>query len=186
MCSRRLPSCVGSSTFSGRWNVARMNRPAWRPIRPRSATRSAGAGSKRVAASTTVFPVTAIRSPGIPSSRRFLRACSVGARQRSARWSTAIRLCSSGMFRSKLRSPASTWASGISSALAASAPPSAVFVSPWTTTAAGRRSTKHSSSRSTRSAICCPRVRPPTASITSGGSRCSSSKKICERSWSKC
>ena len=48
----------------------------------------------------------------------------------------STRLCSSGIARSRLRSPASTCTSGISRALAASAPPSVVFVSPCTTTAA--------------------------------------------------
>ena len=76
--------------------------------------------------------------PGIRSARKFFTAWSVGARHRSARWSVTTRLCSSGMPRSKLRKPASTWTSGISRALAASAPANAVLVSPCTTTAAGR------------------------------------------------
>ena len=44
----------------------------------------------------------------------------------------------------------------MSRALAAIAPPSAVFVSPWTTTAAGRCAANRSSRRRTRSPICCP------------------------------
>ena len=48
-----------------------------------------------------------------------------------------MRLISSGMLRSKLRSPASTWATGISSLAAVSAQASVEFTSPATTTTIG-------------------------------------------------
>ena len=55
-----------------------------------------------------------------------------------ARRSTSIRLRSSGIARSPLRSPASTCASGTPAALAARAPASVEFVSPYTSTQSGR------------------------------------------------
>ena len=66
----------------------------------------------------------------IPSVARLATAVGVGAKSQRERWSATTRLISSGMRRSKLRRPASTWATGTPSFEAASAPASVEFVSP--------------------------------------------------------
>ena len=57
----------------------------------------------------------------IPSRWRFVIASSEWASRMSLRWSVSTRLCSSGIARSKLRRPASIWATGMPSFTAASA-----------------------------------------------------------------
>ena len=66
----------------------------------------------------------------IPSADRFATAIGVGAKSQRDTWSVRMRFVSSGIRRSKLRSPASTWATGIPAVTAASAPDSVEFVSP--------------------------------------------------------
>jgi hypothetical protein len=63
-------------------------------------------------ASTTVFPVTTMRSAATPSRTSASRERGVGARCRLARRAISCRLPSSGNGapRSYVRSPASTWA----------------------------------------------------------------------------
>lgn len=65
-----------------------------------------------------------------PSRRSSSTAVTVGHRSSVAKWSVTTRLISSGMRRLKLRSPASTWATGIESFQAARAPASVELVSP--------------------------------------------------------
>ena len=133
----------GSPRCSRRWAVTSTS------LRPRRRARSGGQGSgvrpKRSSltamwsASTPVLPVTQTRPRSIPSARRFRAARSVGAKSQSLRWSIRRRLSSSGkgLCLRPVRSPASTWATGIRSYEAASAAASALVVSPWTSTSAG-------------------------------------------------
>ncbi len=61
-----------------------------------------------------------------------------GVSRRSESRSVTSRLISSGIVRSSLRRPASTWATGISSFAATSDAASVEFTSPTTTTRSGR------------------------------------------------
>ena len=80
-----MPASTGAeSVFSGRWMVASANRPAVNRY-PRSvAARSPAAARVSCTASTTVLPVSAIRSAGTPSARSAATLPSVGAQHRSA------------------------------------------------------------------------------------------------------
>ncbi len=55
-----------------------------------------------------MLPTSSMRSAGIPSFRRFSSPSGDGVKSRSAITSVTMRLISSGIVRSKLRSPAST------------------------------------------------------------------------------
>ena len=57
---------------------------------------------------------TGSRSSATPSARRLSSASGECRKSSSERWSATIRLISSGIVRSKLRSPDSTWPTGIS------------------------------------------------------------------------
>ena len=124
------PGC----TFASRWIVATTYAPGSSSSRARIVERSRAIGAKRKHASAITSPTTSIR-PRTPSARRIPAERSSGASRRSARRSTAIRLRSSGIARSPLRRPASTWATRV--APAASAPASVEFVSPYTSTQPG-------------------------------------------------
>ncbi len=89
-------------------------------------------------ASMLVLPVM-WTSPDTRSARRLAAAVGVGANKRSALASMAIRYSSSGQGSrgSWVRRPASTCATGIAAANPASAAPSALDVSPWTTSRSG-------------------------------------------------
>ena len=109
-------------------------------------------GARRRAAAPSRGSRTASRSScsrsarraraAMPSVARFRTASSEGASNRLERWSATLRLCSSGMSQSKLRSPASRWQTGIFSFTAASAPASVELTSPGTTTRSGLILTK--------------------------------------------
>ena len=73
--------------------------------------RSRASGPNRAAASAITSPTTWI-SPATPSPRRIAAERSSGANRIAEAASTSIRLRSSGIERSPLRSPASTWATG--------------------------------------------------------------------------
>ena len=85
-----------------------------------------------------VLPVTKI-APGTRSARRLAAAKEVGANSRSALESIAVGYYTNGhrIAGSWLRSPASTCATGTAAMPPASAPPSALEVSPWTTSRSG-------------------------------------------------
>ena len=69
---RIVASTSGSSTFSGRWNVASTNRSRSTPRAARMVSVAAASGRRSSTASTTVLPVTATRvSPVMPSFARF-------------------------------------------------------------------------------------------------------------------
>ena len=123
-----------SRQLSRRWQVTRMRRAAAVAQRRRRQARSASRATHRY----RVLPVTWI-SPGTCSARRFAAASSVGANSRSASASIAVRYSSSGQGSSGswVRRPASTWATGTPAVKAASAAPSALDVSPWTTSRSG-------------------------------------------------
>ena len=93
------------------------------------------------------------RSPPPPGWRR--RSGSGRSSQRE-RWSATTRLSSSGIRRSKLRRPASTWATGMPSLAAPSAPASVEFVSPYTSTASGRSATRTGSRAMSIRPVCSP------------------------------
>ncbi len=82
-------------------------------------------------------PTTSMR-PLTPSASSVSRDRSSGQRSSAAAASTAIRLCSSGIDRSPLRSPASTCATGTPASPAASVPARVEFVSPKTSVQSGR------------------------------------------------
>ena len=88
-----------------------------------------------------------------------------------------IRLISSGIVRSKLRSPDSTWPTGIPSRAAQSAAARVELTSPGTRTRSGRSSRSTGSSRSSTRAVCSPWLPEPTPSMWSGSGTPSSSKK---------
>ncbi len=81
------------------------------------------------------------------------------------------------MLRSKLRRPASTWASRMPSFDAASAPATVELTSPTTTTQSGRCSKNTGSNRRMISAVCASGVPEPTPRLTSGGGISNSRKK---------
>ena len=74
----------------------------------------------------------------MPSRRRFSIASSLWMNRWSENWSVTMRLISSGIVRSKLRSPDSTCASGMPSLTATSAAAIVEFTSPGTITQVGR------------------------------------------------
>ena len=73
------------------------------------------------------------------------------------------RLISSGIVRSKLRRPASTWATFTPSFTAASAQPTVLLTSPNTTKPSGLFLSKCSSYRSRMRAVCAPCDPDPTS-----------------------
>ena len=93
-----------------------------------TAARRRAIGANTRVASAITSPTTSAR-PGTPSRASCVTDLSSGQKSSAASRSTSIRLCSSGIDRSKLRNPASTWATGTSSP-AACAPASVEFVSP--------------------------------------------------------
>ena len=72
------------------------------------------------------------------------------------------RLCSSGIVSSKLRSPASRWATGTWSLTAASAAASVELTSPATTTRSGGSSSRSFSTATSVRAVCSPCDPEPT------------------------
>ena len=88
--------------------------------------------------SIITLPTRRTFSSATPSRRRFARPLGSETSRRSATASVRRRLISSGIVRSKLRRPASTWATGIPSLTAASAQATVLLTSPKTTVAAGR------------------------------------------------
>ena len=71
-----------------------------------------------------------MRLGSVPSLPRWAIASGLVANSRSASRSVTIRLISSGIVRSKLRSPASTWASGMPSFAATRAAATVELTSP--------------------------------------------------------
>ena len=88
------------------------------------------------------------------------------------------RLTSSGIVRSKLRRPDSTWPISIPSRAAQSAAARVELTSPGTRTRSGRAARRTGSSRSSTREVISPWVPEPTPSISSGSGTPSSSKKI--------
>ncbi len=125
---------------------------------PRSRIRSSSATS----VSIIVFPTNFTRDSSTPSARRLSTASSQWRKQSSDRWSAAILFVSSGIVRSKLRSPDSTCATAMPSSAAQSAAPSVEFTSPGTTTRSGRSARRTGSRRSSTLAICSEWLAEPT------------------------
>ena len=133
----------GSPKDSRRWAVSRTRRRG-------AATSAAAVGSRRSrtrlriwwSASTTVFPVTKIRSASIPSAARFAAASAVGAKQKSETVSVIRRSISSGKgdHFSRLRSPASTCPSLPCWKKVTTPAKNTVAVSPCTMVTSGRKS----------------------------------------------
>src|SRR5581483_10985610 len=114
-------SRVGS-VFACRWIVSATYGPATPGPRPRAS----GANTRSESAITS--PTTS-RLPRTPSFSSCCDDRSSGQKSSVAAWSTSIRLRSSGIERSKLRSPASTCATGTTPS-AARAPAAVELVSP--------------------------------------------------------
>ena len=81
----------------------------------------------------------------MPIGKASIEVIRVGQNSSVLRWSTRIRLTSSGIFRLKERKPASICSTGMSSFAAANAPASVEFVSPNTITALGDSASRTSS-----------------------------------------
>ena len=93
----------------------------------------------RLASSESIItlPTNTIRSAAMPSRNRLSCAVRSVVYSTSATWSVSTRLISSGMPRSKLRSPASTCATGTPFFTATSVQASVELTSPTTTTQDG-------------------------------------------------
>ena len=87
-----------------------------------------------------------------------------------------IRLISSGMVRSKLRRPASTWATRVPSLAQTSVHASVEFTSPTTTTQSGFSARQTGSKASITRAVWTAWEPEPTPRLTSGRGTSSSSK----------
>ena len=81
------------------------------------------------------------------------------------------------MLRSKLRRPASTWATRMPSLAATRAAASVELTSPTTSTTSGRTDCSTGSSRFMTSAVCQACEPEPTPRLTSGAGMASASKK---------
>ncbi len=92
-------------------------------------------------------------------------------------WSATMRLISSGIVRSKLRSPDSRWATSMPRRDAQMAAATVEFTSPGTITRSGRSAARMGSSRSMTRAVCSAWLPDPTPSMWSGSGTPSSSKK---------
>jgi len=101
-----------------------------------------------------MLPTRWMRSGGTPSLNRFSSPSGEGVRRISASRSVTTRLTSSGMRMSKLRSPASTWATGIQSLAATTLQASVELTSPTTTTRSGLRSRQTFSNSTMTRAVC--------------------------------
>ena len=137
--STTSPSTVAASSVGivdERGAVQRHERVAARARRPNSlpaASRSRASRRARAASRSSCCRRSGLPA-SMPSRSRLSIACRECTSRSRDRWSVRTRLCSSGMRRSKLRSPASRCATGMSSFTAASAPASVELTSPDTTT----------------------------------------------------
>jgi hypothetical protein len=98
--------------------------------------------------------------------------------------SVRTRLTSSGIDQSPERSPASRWATGMPSLVAASAHASVELTSPATTTASGRRSSRISSKPARTFAVCSPWLPEPTPRKWSAGGKSRSARMSSDIRWS--
>ena len=112
----------------------------------------------------------------MPSRRRLSTPSGLVTKRRSESTSVTTRLISSGIVRSKLRSPASTWASGRCAFEATIAAARVEFTSPYTTTSAGPRASNTRSSATMIAAVCVAWLPDPTPRSMSGRGSPSSSK----------
>ena len=126
------------------------------------------------------LPTWRMRDSGTPSRRRFASASGLGVSSRSARASVTSRLISSGIPRSKERSPASTCAVRTPSFEATSVAAIVEFTSPTTTSQSGRKARRTGSKRRRISAVCAAWLPEPTSRLSSGAAIPSSSKKTCD------
>ena len=146
-------STSGSSTLAGRCRVRTAN---GRPVRRSRSTIVEALQRIRDAsrASAMTLPTKWIFSGAAPSRRRLARAPSSVMNRTSATASVSTRLISSGIVRSKLRRPASTWTTGMPSFTAVRVAASVEFTSPTTSTASGRDAVSTGSRRRITSAVC--------------------------------
>ena len=136
-------------------------------MRPRSAT----------SVSIIVFPTSWIASAWQPSASRCPRASGEWVNSRSDTWSVSTRLISSGIDRSKDRSPASTCPIATPSLHATSAAARVELTSPGTSIRSGSNSSITGSRPSMTRAVWAACVPEPTLSMRSGAPTPSSSKK---------
>ena len=124
------------------------------------------------------LPTKCTAPAGLPSRARYPIASGDVTNSSEHSWSVSRLLISSGMVSSKLRSPASTCASGTPSLAPASDAPIVEFTSPYTTASAGGVRVNSSSMPTMTSAVCLACVPDPTPRLTSGRGRPSCTKKI--------
>ncbi len=127
-----------------------------------------------------------MRSASIPSLLRFSLADGSVVNSASLIRSVSIRLISSGMGRSRLRSPASTWATGIPSFTATSAAASVEFTSPTVNTQSGWVRSSSGSSAIMIRPVCMECDAEPIPRFTSGRGSSRSSRKSFDRELSWC
>ena len=113
----------------------------------------------------------------MPSARRFATASSLCRKSSSEKRSATIRLTSSGIVRSKLRRPDSTWATGIPIFTAVRTAARVELTSPGTITRSGASSTRTGSRRSIVRAVIAAWLPEPTSSMWSGAGTPSCSRK---------
>ena len=143
-CSSAIASASsGPSTSAGRCRVtSSVARPARRrAARPSPSPRKRPSSATRV--SIIVLPTKCMRSSATPSARRFSIASSLCRKSSSESASATIRLSSSGIVRSKLRRPDSTWATGMPILAAVIAAARVELTSPGTITRSGLSASQH-------------------------------------------
>ena len=113
----------------------------------------------------------------MPSARRLPIASSEWRKRWEEKRSATMRLTSSGIERSKLRRPDSTWATGTPIFTAVRTAARVELTSPGTTRRSGFSFSITGSSRSIVRAVCWAWVPEPTSSMWSGAGTPSSSKK---------
>ncbi len=159
---------AGVSVFSARCTVANAKPRLVSPCARQTSSARDAMASRCCSTTSNITSPVRITPARTPSAERFATAASVGANSSVDTWSVRTRLVSSGIARSKDRRPASTWATGMSSLAAASAPARVELVSPYTITIDGLVSTSTCSIASSILPVCAPWDAEPICRLTSG------------------
>src|SRR6185503_2443864 len=173
----RRASVAGSSTLEARCSVTTPYRwkRFFRSEDPRLAVPRRSVWYTRL--STMTWPTWKMRSQALPSRTRLSTAAGSVTKKKSEIESVTMRLISSGIARSRLRSPASTCATGMPAFLATMAQASVELTSPTTITRSARRLRQCASKASMIFAVCSACEPLPASKQTSGRGSPSSSKK---------
>ena len=127
--------------------------------------------------SIITLPTKCTHSPGTPSDSRFASASADVVNSHLEMRSVKTRLISSGMFQSRDRNPASTWATGMPNFTAAIAQAIVELTSPTTTTASISRFWRYASKATMTPAVCSAWLPEPMSRLTSGSGMPRSRKK---------